>query len=53
MVPERAVVEEDAGNDERPGEGAPAGLVGTGHEPRAEPTVEAQELLAGPSLHDR
>ena len=53
MVAQRPVVEEDAGYDERPGEGAAPGFVCSGDEARTEASVEAQELLAGPLLHAR
>ena len=45
------VVEEDAGDDERAGERAPAGLVRAGDEADAEPAVVAKEPLADGSGH--
>ena len=42
-----AVVEQHAGDDERPRERPAAGLVGARDEARAEPAVEAEEPLAG------
>src|SRR5581483_10531691 len=47
---QRAVVEQHAGDDERPGERAATGLVRAGDESRPELAVESKELLAGP-LH--
>ena len=44
------VVEQHAGDDERPGERAASGLVGACDEPGAEPAVVLEEALAG-SLH--
>ena len=49
VLAEACVVEQDAGDDERPGERAASRLVRTGDEPRAEPAVELEELLAGPA----
>ena len=48
MVAQRAVVEQDARDDERAGERAAPRLVRAGDEARAEAAIEAQELLAGP-----
>ena len=51
MVAQRAVVEQDARHDQRPGERAAPRLVRAGDETCAEASIEAQELLAGPLLH--
>src|SRR6185503_1996020 len=48
VVSQRAVVEQDARHDERAGEGAAPRFIGAGDEARAEASIEAQELLAGP-----
>src|SRR4029077_9730161 len=48
MVAQRAVVEQDAGHAERPGERPAPGLGLSVHEARAETSIEAQELLPGP-----
>ena len=48
VVAQRAVVEEHARHDERACKGAASRLVRTGNEARAEASIEAQELLAGP-----
>ena len=53
VVSETAVVEEHAGDDERPREAAATRLVGPGHEARAELAVEPQELRAGAGRHAR
>jgi hypothetical protein len=53
VVAQAAVVEEDAGDDERPGERPPARLVRSRHEPRAQTAVEAKQPLAGPARHAR
>ncbi len=45
MVAQLRVVEQDARDDERAGERAPAGLVSAGDETSAEPPVEAQQPL--------
>jgi hypothetical protein len=45
VVAKRVVVEEDAGDDERAGERAAAGLVSPGDEASAEPSVEPQQPL--------
>jgi hypothetical protein len=45
MVAERVVVEKDAGDDERSGEGAAAGFVSPGDEASAELSVEPQQPL--------
>jgi hypothetical protein len=47
VVAQAPVVEQHAGDDERPRERAAARLVGARDEARAEPAVEAEELLAG------
>ena len=52
VLAERAVVEQDACDDERSRERAAPRLVDAGHEPRPELPVESQEPLAGP-LHPR
>ena len=51
MVAEARVIEEDAGNDERPRQRAPSGLIGTGNVTGAELAVEAKELLSGANGH--
>ena len=49
VLAQARVVEQHTGDDERPGERAPPGLVGSGDEARAELAVELEELLAGPA----
>jgi hypothetical protein len=46
VLAQALVVEQDAGDDERPRERPTPCLVRPGHEPHAEPAVEPQELLA-------
>ena len=46
VVAEPVVVEQDTGDDQRPCEGSPTGLVGAGDEPGAEPAVEAKKPLS-------
>jgi hypothetical protein len=53
MLLEARVVEEHAGDDERPCERAATGLVGAGDEARPELAVESEELLAGRLHGDR
>jgi hypothetical protein len=48
---ERSIVEEDTGDDERPGKRAPTGLVGTRHEAHIELAIEPEESLAAGSSH--
>src|SRR5581483_10130876 len=50
VLAKRAVVEQHARDDERARERPSPRLVGTGNEPRPEPAIESQQLLAGP-LH--
>ena len=52
MVAQTTVIEQDAGDDERPGERPSASLVGARDEPCAKATVEPKQLLAG-ALHGR
>ena len=47
VVAQTVVVEQHAGDDERPGERPAARLVRTRDEARAEPAVEPEEPLAG------
>ena len=47
MVPQALVVEQHAGDDERPGERPAPRLVRARDQPHAEPAVEPQQLLAG------
>ena len=51
VVAQALVVEQDTGDDERPGERASSSLVRAGDEARAEPAVEREELLAGAARH--
>src|SRR5581483_5560386 len=51
VVPKAAVVEQDAGDDERARERAAPCLVRAGDEPRTELAVEPEELLAGALVH--
>ena len=53
VVSQRAVVEQDARHHEWAREGAASRLVDAGDEAGAEAPIEAEELLAGPLLHDR
>ena len=53
VVAQPRVVEQDARDEQRPGERPPARLVGAGDEARAEPTVELEKLPAGASRHGR
>jgi len=48
VLAQRAVVEQHARDDERPGERPAARLVRAGDEPRPELAVEREELAAGP-----
>ena len=50
-VAQRGVVEEDACDDERAGEGASPGLVRTGDEARLEATIESEQALARGERH--
>ena len=50
-VAQRGVVEEDACDDERAGEGASARLVRTGDEARLEATIESEQALARGERH--
>ena len=51
VVAQAAVVEQDAGDDERPRERPPSGLVRARHEARAEPPVETEKPLPGAERH--
>jgi hypothetical protein len=51
VAAERAIVEEHAGDDERPGERSPPGLVRTRHEAHAEPAIVCEEPLAARAGH--
>jgi hypothetical protein len=51
MTPQRLVVEEDAGHDERACERAPSGLVRTRDEAHAEPPIVGKKPLAGGPSH--
>src|SRR5918992_2065569 len=51
VMAEALVVEEHPGDDERPGQRAAAGLVGSGHEARTEPAVEREKALAARAWH--
>jgi hypothetical protein len=51
VIAEAGVVEQHAGDDQRTGQGAPAGLVSTGDVAGAELAVEAKELLSGANGH--
>ena len=53
MVAQSRVVEQDARDQERPGERPASRLVGAGDEACPEPAVELEELLAGASRHER
>jgi hypothetical protein len=51
MLAEGAVVEQDAGDDERSGERTAPGFIRSGNKPHAEAAVEPEELLARSLLH--
>ncbi len=48
---QRLVVEEGAGDDERPGKRSPSGLVCSGDKSNTEPSIEREKTLAGGSSH--
>jgi hypothetical protein len=52
VIAQASVVQQDAGDDERPGKRPAPGLVRPRDEPRTEPPVELEELLANPA-HER
>jgi hypothetical protein len=49
--PQELIVEKDARDHERPGEGAAPGLVGAGDEAHAEPAIESEKTLAAGARH--
>ena len=53
MLAEACVVEQHAGDDERPGKRPASRLIRPGDEPSSEPAVELEELLAGPAHEGR
>ena len=51
MATQSGVVEQDAGDDQRPCERPATGLVGACHEPDAEAAIVAEQPLAGRERH--